>query len=292
MVLVNSKTRVLVQGITGREGSFHTKRMLNYGTPIIAGVTPGKGGKKVENIPVYNSVEEALKKHPEINTSIVFVPARFAYDAVLESIDAGIELIVVITEHIPVHDTLKAVNFAKTKSTIIVGPNTPGVINPVERVNVGIFPYEVFKGGVIGIVSRSGTLTYEIALSISRSEYGVSTAIGLGGDPITGLTFIDAVKMFYEDEQTRGIVVIGEIGGDMEERLADYLKKHGIEKPIVAFIAGRTAPPGKRMGHAGAIISMGRGDALSKIKALRDAGVPVAETPHMVSKIISSLIKK
>jgi len=283
-IIVDRSTRVLVQGITGREGSFHTKAMLDYGTQIVAGVTPGKGGTRVHGVLVYNSVEEALERNPEINTSIIFVPARYAPDAIYEALDSSIRNIVIITEHIPLHEMLRIVNYAKILGATIIGPNTPGIINPIDRVKVGIMPSRVFRKGNIGIVSRSGTLTYEIAYALSLSGLGQSTCLGIGGDPIVGLDFIEVVKMFFEDEDTKAIVVIGEIGGDMEERLADYLKKHGIEKPMVAFIAGRTAPPGKRMGHAGAIISMGIGTAESKINALEDAGVVVAVTPTDVVK--------
>ena len=285
-IIVDRSTRVLVQGITGREGSFHTKAMLDYGTQIVAGVTPGKGGTRVHGVSVYNSVEEALERNPEINTSIIFVPARYAPDAIYEALDSSIRNIVIITEHIPLHEMLRIVNYAKILGATIIGPNTPGIINPIDRVKVGIMPSRVFRKGNIGIVSRSGTLTYEIAYALSLSGLGQSTCLGIGGDPIVGLDFIEVVKMFFEDEDTKAVVVIGEIGGDMEERLADYLKKHGIEKPMVAFIAGRTAPPGKRMGHAGAIISMGMGTAESKINALEDAGVVVAITPTDVVKYL------
>lgn len=285
-IIVNRSTRVLVQGITGREGSFHTKAMLDYGTQIVAGVTPGKGGTRVHGVLVYNSVEEALERNPEINISIIFVPARYAPDAIYEALDSSIRNIVIITEHIPLHEMLRIVNYAKILGATIIGPNTPGIINPIDRVKVGIMPSRVFRKGNIGIVSRSGTLTYEIAYALSLSGLGQSTCLGIGGDPIVGLDFIEVVKMFFEDEDTKAVVVIGEIGGDMEERLADYLKKHGIEKPMVAFIAGRTAPPGKRMGHAGAIISMGMGTAESKINALEDAGVVVAVTPTEVVKYL------
>ena len=285
-IIVDKSTRVLVQGITGREGSFHTRIMLDYGTQIIAGVTPGKGGIRVHGVPVYNSVEEALRRHPEINTSIIFVPARYAPDAIYEALDNSIRNIVIITEHIPLHEMLRIVNYAKILGATIIGPNTPGIINPVDRVKVGIMPSRVFREGNIGIVSRSGTLTYEIAYALSLSGLGQSTCLGIGGDPIVGLDFIEVVNMFFEDEDTKAVVVIGEIGGDMEERLADYLKKRGIEKPIVAFIAGKTAPPGRRMGHAGAIISMGMGTARSKINALEDAGVVVAVTPTDVVKYL------
>jgi len=288
-IIVNEKTKVLVQGITGREGRFHTERMLEYGTKIIAGVTPGKGGLTVHGVPVYNTVADALDKHPEINTSIVFVPAKFASDAIYEAMDAGIKNIVVITEGIPVHEELKFIKYARALGIIIVGPNTPGIIAPGKRVKVGIMPTKSFSPGPIGIVSRSGTLTYEIADVLSRVGFGQSTVIGIGGDPITGLDFIDVVSMFEEDPDTKGIVVIGEIGGDAEERLAEYVKKGKVSKPIIAYIAGKTAPPGKRMGHAGAIITMGRGSADSKIKALKDAGIEVATTPMQIAKIAKNV---
>ena len=291
VILVNKDTRVLVQGITGREGSFHTKMMLEYGTKVVAGVTPGKGGMSVHGVPVYDSVEEALAKHPEINTSIIFVPAPYASDAVYEAVDAGIKLVVVITEHIPVHDTMKFVNYAKMKGTVIVGPNTPGVISPGE-VKVGIMPGHVFAKGPVGIISRSGTLTYEIAYALTKASLGQSTCIGIGGDPITGLDFIEVAEMFREDKETKALVLIGEIGGNLEEAFADYVLEKGYDKPIVAFIAGRTAPPGKRMGHAGAIISMGAGTAQSKIEALSSASIPVAERPSDIPKLLLKLMKK
>ena len=290
-ILVDRNTRVLVQGITGREGSFHTKLMLEYGTKIVAGVTPGKGGLKIHGVPVYDSVEEAIARHPEINTSIIFVPAPYASDAVYEAIDAGIGLIVVITEHIPIHDTMKFVNYARIKGSIIVGPNTPGVITP-SQAKVGIMPGHMFTPGSIGIVSRSGTLTYEIAYELTRAGFGQSTCVGIGGDPITGLSFIDVAEMFREDNQTKALVVIGEIGGDLEERFADYVVREGYEKPIVAYIAGKTAPPGRRMGHAGAIISRGRGTAQSKIEALQSAGIPVAEKPSDIPRLLAKALKR
>lgn len=290
-ILVDRNTRVLVQGITGREGSFHTKLMLEYGTKIVAGVTPGKGGLKVHGVPVYDSVEEAIARHPEINTSIIFVPAPYASDAVYEAIDAGIRLIVVITEHIPIHDTMKFVNYAKMKGSIIVGPNTPGVITPGQA-KVGIMPGHMFTPGSIGIVSRSGTLTYEIAYELTKAGFGQSTCVGIGGDPITGLSFIDVAEMFREDDQTKALVIVGEIGGDLEERFADYVVREGYEKPIVAYIAGKTAPPGRRMGHAGAIISRGRGTAQSKIEALQSAGIPVAEKPSDIPRLLAKALKR
>lgn len=289
-VLVDKSTKLLVQGITGREGSFHTKLMLDYGTKVVAGVTPGKGGSNVCGVPVYDSVEEALDEHPEVNTSIVFVPARFAPDAVLEAIDSGIELVVVITEHIPVHETLRFVRYARYRGVRIIGPNTPGVISP-DLAKVGIMPEKVFKRGKVGLISRSGTLTYEIAYAISKTGLGISTSIGIGGDPVIGLDFIEAARLFLEDNETDALVIIGEIGGDAEERFASLLARGEFDKPVVAFIAGKTAPPGRRMGHAGAIISAGRGTALEKIKALENAGVRVAETPSEIPKILFKVLK-
>jgi len=290
-VLVDSETRVVVQGITGREGSFHTKAMLSYGTKILAGVTPGKGGTTIEGVPVYDNVMEAVRKHPELNTSIIFVPSRFAADAVYEAIDAGLDLIVVITEGIPVHETMKFVRYAKINGVTIIGPNCPGVISPGES-KVGIMPGHVFSKGRVGIVSRSGTLTYEIAYAMTKAGIGQSTSIGIGGDPVPGTSFIDALEMFREDDGTDAVVLIGEIGGDMEERAARYIVEQGYEKPVVAYVAGRTAPPGKRMGHAGAIISMGVGDAASKIKVLREVGVEVAELPSQIPGLLMKVLKK
>ncbi|MFZ8824717.1 MAG: succinate--CoA ligase subunit alpha [Desulfurococcales archaeon] len=290
-IIATRNTFLLVQGITGREGSYHTQRMIEYGTQVVAGVTPGKGGTKVHGVPVYNTVEEALKKHPEINTSILFVPAPFAPDAFYEAVDAGIKTIVVITEGIPVHDEIKMISYARSKGVVVVGPNCPGVISPGERVKVGIMPERSFSPGSVGIVSRSGTLTYEISEALTKAGLGQSTVIGIGGDPIVGLDFIEVVEMFNKDNETKAIVVIGEIGGDAEERLAQYVREKGMVKPIVAYIAGRTAPPGKRMGHAGAIITMGRGDAETKIKVLEASGIRVARTPIEVASIVSSMLR-
>lgn len=290
-IIATRNTFLLVQGITGREGSYHTQRMIEYGTQVVAGVTPGKGGTKVHGVPVYNTVEEALKKHPEINTTILFVPAPFAPDAFYEAVDAGIKTIVVITEGIPVHDEIKMISYARSKGVVVVGPNCPGVISPGERVKVGIMPERSFSPGSVGIVSRSGTLTYEISEALTKAGLGQSTVIGIGGDPIVGLDFIEVVEMFNKDNETKAIVVIGEIGGDAEERLAQYVREKGMVKPIVAYIAGRTAPPGKRMGHAGAIITMGRGDAETKIKVLEASGIRVARTPIEVASIVSSMLR-
>ncbi len=290
-IIATRNTFLLVQGITGREGSYHTQGMIEYGTQVVAGVTPGKGGTKVHGVPVYNTVEEALKKHPEINTSILFVPAPFAPDAFYEAVDAGIKTIVVITEGIPVHDEIKMISYARSKGVVVVGPNCPGVISPGERVKVGIMPERSFSPGSVGIISRSGTLTYEISEALTKAGLGQSTVIGIGGDPIVGLDFIEVVEMFNKDNETKAIVVIGEIGGDAEERLAQYVREKGMVKPIVAYIAGRTAPPGKRMGHAGAIITMGRGDAETKIKVLEASGIRVARTPIEIASIVSSMLR-
>lgn len=288
-ILVDKNTVVLVQGITGREGSFHTRLMLDYGTRIAAGVTPGRGGSDVHGVKVYDSVAEALEEHPEVNTSIIFVPSRFAPDAAYEAIDAGLKLVVIITEGIPVHDTLKLVDYAKRKGSVIVGPNCPGVITPGES-KVGIMPGHVFTRGPVGIVSRSGTLTYEVASALTKEGIGQSTVIGIGGDPIVGLTFTEAMELFEEDPETKALILLGEIGGDMEERAARMIVEGRFTKPVVAFVAGRTAPPGKRMGHAGAIIMMGEGGYESKVRALEKAGVRVARTPFEIPSLISKVL--
>ncbi len=289
-ILVNENTKVLVQGITGREGSRHTQYMLEYGTKVVAGVTPGKGGQTVHGVPVFNTVEEALRKFPDINTSIIFVPAQFAADSVYEAIDAGIKLIVIITEHIPIHDALRFINYAKRRGVTIIGPNCPGVVSPL-RSKVGILPNHIYtKSGPVGIISRSGTLTYEISYHLTQAGIGQSTVVGIGGDPIIGTDMLEAIKMFEEDPETKYIVVIGEIGGTMEERLAQYIGSGKVTKPVVAYISGRTAPPGKRMGHAGAIVSMGMGSYESKVKALQEVNVPVARTPTEVVKLVKQYI--
>ena len=282
-IIVDDKTKVLVQGITGHQGTFHTKEMLRFGTRVVAGVTPGKGGAEVHGVPVFNEVKEAVDE-TGANTSLVLVPARFAKDAIIEAIDAGIRTIVVITEHIPFHDTIEIVHYARYKEVTVVGPNCPGVASP-GKAKVGIFPNHIFREGDIGVASRSGTLTYEIVDSLSREGFGQSTCVGLGGDPVTGLNFVEVLEMFERDEETRAIVMVGEIGGVAEEEAAEYIKDH-VSKPVFAFIAGRTAPPEKRMGHAGAIISRGRGTAKSKIEALRKAGVAVAEFPDEIAQLI------
>ena len=282
---------MLVQGITGREGSFHTARMLEYGTKVVAGVTPGKGGQTVHGVPVFDSVEEAVAK-TGANASVIFVPARAAPDAVYEAVDAGIRLIVVITEHIPVHETLRFVNYARYRGATVIGPNCPGIASPLVRTKLGIMPNSVFsKPGRVGIVSRSGTLTYEIAYQLVSAGFGISVAIGVGGDPVVGLDLTEAAELLARDPDTDVIVVIGEVGGDAEERLAKLYEAGRIGKPVVAYVAGRTAPPGKRMGHAGAIIMLGSGDANSKVAALRSVGIPVADTPADVPKLVAQALR-
>uniref|UniRef100_H5SI89 Succinate--CoA ligase [ADP-forming] subunit alpha n=2 Tax=Candidatus Bipolaricaulota TaxID=67810 RepID=H5SI89_9BACT len=288
-ILINSNTKVLVQGITGSEGSFHAQRMREYGTQIVAGVTPGKGGSDFEGIPIYNTVAEATQHHT-IDASAIFVPAQFAADAILEAADAGIGLIVCITEHIPVHQMLKVVQIVSQKGSRLIGPNCPGVISPGKS-KVGILPNHVFKPGPVGIVSRSGTLTYEIADQLSRAGIGQSTVVGIGGDPIIGSSFIDILALFQKDRQTKAVVLVGEIGGTDEERAAEFIAQE-MTKPVVAYIAGFSAPPGKRMGHAGAIISGSEGTAEAKAKALEAHGIPVARTPNQVVNLVQSALRR
>ncbi len=283
---MNRNTRVIVQGITGREGSFHTKLMLDYGTRIVAGVTPGKGGTYVHGVPVYDTVEDALREH-EAEASIVFVPAQRAPDAVYEAVDAGIKLIVVITEHIPIVDSARMIKYAKARGVRVVGPNSPGIIVPEETL-IGIMPVRSFRKGRVGIASRSGTLTYEVAEAVK--EFGHSTVIGVGGDPIVGTPLDEAALMFENDPETEAIVVIGEIGGTSEERIAEYVLSGKIKKPVVAYIAGRTAPKERRMGHAGAVVYMGQGTFESKMNSFRRANVPVAETPYQVAELLRQLL--
>jgi len=289
-ILVGRDTRGLVQGATGRQGAFHTRSMAAYGTRVLAGVTPGKGGQMLDGIPIYNSVEEAVANHPEINTSLIMVPASFVADAVYEAVDNGVRLIVIISEHVPIHDTINFLSYAGHRGVSVVGPNCPGVITPGEA-KVGIMPGHIFSPGGVGIVSRSGTLTYEIAYWITRMGMGQSTAVGIGGDPVTGLDFIEVLEMFRHDEATKVVVLIGEIGGDLEERAASYIRESRYPKPVVAYVAGATAPAEKRMGHAGAIISLGQGDYGSKVNALREAGVRVASAPGEVARLVGELLK-
>jgi len=287
-ILVDKDTKVIVQGITGGQGTFHSGAMIEYGTKIVAGVTPGKSGEKIHGVPVFDSVIEAKEAH-DATASIIFVPAPFAGDAALESIAADLNPVVLITEHVPVKDEIRVIHAAKRKGITIIGPNTPGVITPGAKQKVGIMPGHVFAAGEVGLMSRSGTLTYEIAAGMTNAGIGISTAIGLGGDPCVGLTTIEAVKLFEEDNQTKALVLVGEIGGDAEERAAAYIKDN-YDLPVVGFIAGRTAPPGKRMGHAGAIISGSSGTAAAKIKAMNDAGIAVAEKPSDVARLLKKLM--
>ncbi len=275
-ILVNKDTRVVVQGITGREGAFHGEKMVEYGTRVVAGVRRGKGGTIQNGVPVFDTVAEAVAK-AGANTSIVFVPAPFAADAVVEAADAGIELVVCITDGIPTQDTVRVVNYLKPKGVRMIGPNCPGIISPGEA-KVGIMPAEVYREGPIGVVSRSGTLTYETCDLITKAGKGVSTCVGVGGDPIIGTRFLDVLKLFRDDDETKVVILIGEIGGSDEETAAAYIKESSYPKPVVAFISGRSAPPGKRMGHAGAIISGGTGTPQAKVKAFEEAGVPVGNT--------------
>jgi succinyl-CoA synthetase alpha subunit len=273
-ILIDKDTRLLVQGITGREGSFHTRQCVAYGTHVVAGVTPGKGGQSLDGIPVFNTMSEAVGR-TGANASLIFVPSPFAADAILESAAAGLGLTVCITEGIPIKDMLKVVPFLRRKNCCLIGPNCPGVISP-GRSKAGIMPGQIHKEGSVGVISRSGTLTYEVVHQLTQSGLGQSTCIGIGGDPIIGSSFVDMLKLFDEDPDTQGVVLIGEIGGNDEETAAEYIRDH-FSKPVVGFVAGLTAPPGKRMGHAGAIISGSGGTAGEKIAAMRKGGIHVVE---------------
>lgn len=288
-VLIDKNSKVLVQGVTGRDGSFHALKMRSYGTNIVGGTSPGKGGQNVEGIPVFNTVAEAVEK-TGADTSIIFVPAPFAKDAMFEAADAGIKLIVCITEGVPVMDAVAAQHYIKHKGARLVGPNCPGLISP-DKSMVGILPTNIFKKGGTGVISRSGTLTYEIVDSLTKSGFGESTAIGVGGDPVVGLYFEDMLQLFQDDPETDSIVLVGEIGGDAEERAADFIKKN-ITKPVVAFISGRQAPKGKQMGHAGAIITTGSGTAAEKIAAFEAVGVPVAKETSEIPTLLKQLMNK
>jgi succinyl-CoA synthetase alpha subunit len=285
-ILVGKQTKAIVQNITGTQGTFHSQLMLQYGTKIVAGVTPGRGGTKVNGIPVYDAVEEAVERF-DANASIIFVPAPFAKDAVLEAIAAGLNPVVVITEGIPVKDEIQIMEVATLKRTTVIGPNTPGIITPNEC-KLGIMPSHIFKQGKVGLVSRSGTLTYEIAASLTAAGLGQSTCLGVGGDPVVGLSFVDVLEMFRKDPDTDAVAMIGEIGGNAEEMAANYIKDTNYPKPVAAYVAGRAAPPGKRMGHAGAIIMGKSGTAETKIEALRDAGVRVALKPSEIARLLKS----
>ena len=283
-IIINADTKAIVQGITGKQGSYHTKLMLDYGTKIVAGVVPGKGGTVANGVPVYDTVKETVDVYSP-NASIIFVPAPFAHDAVLEAIANKIKTIVVVTEHLPIKDAINVMAYANQSKVTIIGPNTPGIITP-GQCKLGIMPAHIFKPGSIGVVSRSGTLTYEIAAGLTAKGLGQSTCVGVGGDPIVGLNFIEALELFKENPETKAIVLIGEIGGNMEELTAEYITQERYPKPIVAYVAGRFAPSGKRMGHAGAIIMGKQGTAQSKIEALINAGVKVAEKPSDVTALL------
>jgi len=282
-ILINKKTKVIVQGITGRDGSFHAEQMKKYSTNVVGGVTPGKGGTKVSGIPVFDSVADAVAK-TKANTSVIYVPPPFAVDAVYEAVDAGIKLVVCITEGVPANDMMKVYEYVKTKGARMIGPNCPGLISP-DQSKVGIMPGSICKKGPIGVVSRSGTLTYEAIWALTCAGLGQTTCIGIGGDQIIGTNFIDTLEMFENDKSTKGVVMIGEIGGSDEEEAAKFIKKK-MSKPVVGFIAGRAAPPGKRMGHAGAIISGGSGTAAEKVEALNKAGIPVATSPTEIPTLM------
>ncbi|MEM4293777.1 MAG: succinate--CoA ligase subunit alpha [Thermoplasmata archaeon] len=282
-IIVDENTKVLIQGITGHQGTFHCRAMRAFGTKVVGGVTPGKGGMVVEGVPVFNTVKECVEK-TGANASVIFVPAPFAKDACYEAIDAGIKVLVVITEHIPFHDTMEVVHYCKYKGVTLIGPNTPGITS-VGKTKLGIMPNNVFLKGDTGVVSRSGTLTYEIVNALTEEGIGQTTCVGIGGDPVNGMNFVEILELFEKDPETKRIVLVGEIGGMAEEIAADYIKKH-VTKPVYAYIAGRSAPPGKRMGHAGAIIQRGRGTAESKVRALEAAGVKVAKIPADVAKLM------
>ena len=284
-VLIDNNTKVIVQGITGRDGSFHAAKMKEYGTQVVGGTSPGKGGQQVDGIPVFNTVKEAVAA-TGADTSIIFVPAPFAKDAMLEAIDGGVKLVVCITEGVPVLDAVEAQNYARVKGVKVIGPNCPGLISPGKSM-VGIMPTGVFKQGHTGVISRSGTLTYEVVYDLVESGLGISTAVGVGGDPVVGLYFEDLLQMFQDDPETDSIAMLGEIGGDAEERAAEFIKAH-VTKPVAVFISGRQAPPGKQMGHAGAIISGGSGSAEGKIKALEAAGVPVADETRLLPELLKA----
>jgi len=297
-ILVNKNTRLVVQGITGSEGTFHTRQMMEYGTNVVAGVTPGKGGTQYQGnekdrlpcpVRVFNSVKEAVKSE-RANVSVIFVPAAFAADAIMESADAGVKLIVVITEGIPTNDMISVCEYISRKGVRLVGPNCPGVITPGES-KIGIMPGFIHKPGRVGVVSRSGTLTYEAVSQLTEHSIGQSSCIGIGGDPIIGTQFVDVIKLFNADRKTDAIVLIGEIGGTSEEEAAEYIKKY-VKKPVVGFIAGRTAPQGRRMGHAGAIISGGKGTAEEKIKAMRKAGITIVDSPAVIGETMEKVLQK
>jgi succinyl-CoA synthetase alpha subunit len=285
-VYVDGATRVMVQGITGREGAFHTAHMVDYGTQVVAGVTPGKAGERVAGVPVFNTVRDA-RAETGANATVIYVPAPAAKDAILEAVDSGLQLIVAITEGIPVHDMLAVINAVEGHGVTLIGPNCPGLISPRSKAKLGIIPGNIVAPGPVGVVSRSGTLTYEVLYALTERGIGQSTAVGIGGDPVPGTKFTDVLAQFERDPDTELIVLIGEIGGTDEERAADYIRAN-VRKPVVGFVAGQTAPPGRRMGHAGAIISGGKGTAEEKVGALKAAGVEVARHPDEIAELVAA----
>lgn len=287
-IWINNNTRVIVQGITGNTAAYHTKAMLDYGTKIVAGVTPNKGGTTIEGVPVFNTVQEAVQ-FTKATTSVIYVPAPYAADAILEAVDAELDLVICITEHIPVQDMLRVKNYMVGKKTRLIGPNCPGLITPNEC-KIGIMPGYIHQQGCVGVVSRSGTLTYEAVHQLTQLGIGQSTAVGIGGDPVNGTDFIDVLEAFNNDPLTKVVVMIGEIGGTAEEQACEWIKKY-MKKPVVGFISGQTAPPGKRMGHAGAIISGGKGTADEKLNAMRNSGVFIADTPQKIGETVAKLLK-
>jgi len=288
-ILADKKTRLVVQGITGREGTFHTLQAKAYGTNVVGGVTPQKGGTLHEGIPVFNTLTEARSK-TGANASVIFVPPPYAADAIMEAADAGIELVVCITEGIPTFDMIRAFNFVAARKTRLIGPNCPGIISP-GKCKIGIMPGAIHKQGPVGVISRSGTLTYEAVGQLTSRDIGQSTCIGIGGDPIIGTSFVDALQLFNEDPETQVIVMIGEIGGTAEEAASEYILNH-VKKPVVGFIAGQTAPPGRRMGHAGAIISGGKGTAAEKMQAMKDAGIYVVSSPAAIGEAVAQVLSR
>jgi succinyl-CoA synthetase alpha subunit len=287
-ILADENTRVIVQGITGRIGAVQTRLMLEYGTRIVAGVTPGREGQSVDGVPVYDTVQDALDKH-EADATVVFVPALLARDAAFEAVEAGIRLIVIVTERIPIHDALRIRSCARKARATVIGPNSPGLIIP-GKVKIGIMPANLFKAGNVGVVTRSATLGYEIAGNLTQAGMGESTCVGIGGDRVTGVNFVDVLKLFEEDEETHAVVIVGEVGRTVEEEAAECVKSGMFKKPVTGFIAGRLAPPEKRLGHAGAIIESGRGTAQSKIRALREAGVRVADKPSQIVEVLKQIL--
>ena len=289
-IILDKDTKVIVQGITGKTAMFHTKQMLEYGTKIVAGVTPGKAGQVVEGVPVCNTVQEAVEA-TGATASVVFVPPRFAADSIMEGVEAGLDLVVCITEHVPVQDMIKVRAYMEGKKTRLIGPNCPGILT-VGEAKLGIIPGYIYKKGHVGVISRSGTLTYEASFQLSQAGLGQTTAVGIGGDPVKGTDFIDALKLFKDDDDTLALIMIGEIGGTAEEDAAKWIAENMPNKPVVGFIAGVQAPPGKRMGHAGAIIAGGKGTAADKIKALNAVGIPVAENVAQIGETMVNLLKE